>query len=310
MSNNRVGNRTKLPQGKRSLRRNPRAADRRQHHSAREAAAAESGGPSSEPLRLNKYLANAGVASRRKADKLIAAGLVRVNGKVIKELGSRVQSNDLVTVKGDPVNADQHLTYLLLNKPKDYITTTSDEKGRKTVMELLQTSNRLFPVGRLDRNTTGVLLITNDGDLAHRLMHPSYQVERLYRCGLDRKLLAEHALKIARGLDLEDGRTQPCEIIVDPKDGKKVTLCIREGRNREIRRMFESLGYDVRKLDRKMYGPLSTRGISRGDYRHLTRTEVRDLEQLVGLANRFGGTGNGSRSNKKSSPRTTRKNSV
>lgn len=247
-------------------------------------------------LRLNKFLADAGVCSRRDADELIAQGFVKVNGEAVTELGRKVHLSDLVTVRGEPVNAEKHLTYLVLNKPKDTITTTSDEKGRKTVMDVLpskiQMDERLYPVGRLDRNTTGVLLLTNDGELAHRLTHPSYQIPRVYSIGLDKRLTAEHARQISKGVAVEGEHGEhyvsaPCELLIDPDDHKHVTLQIAEGKNREIRRIFDAMGYAVEKLDRKLYATVSTRGLARGEYRHLTREEVRELEMAVGLEHRY-----------------------
>jgi 23S rRNA pseudouridine2605 synthase len=245
-------------------------------------------------LRLNKFLADAGVGSRRKADELIAEGKVKVNGRVVTELGTRVHLSDLVTVGGEPVNAEKHLTYILLNKPKDYITTTNDEKGRKTVMDLLsgRLEERIYPIGRLDRHTTGVLLLTNDGEMAHRLMHPRYQIPRVYSVFLDKRLATQDAKRVAEGVEIsvEDGEdyvSAPCELLIDPQDAKHATLAIAEGKNREVRRIFEALGYEVARLDRKSYAGLTTRGLARGEYRHLSREEVRALESAVGLENRF-----------------------
>lgn len=245
-------------------------------------------------LRLNKFLADAGVGSRRKADELIAEGKVKVNGRVVTELGTRVHLSDLVTVGGEPVNAEKHLTYILLNKPKDYITTTQDEKGRKTVMDLLsgRLEERIYPIGRLDRNTTGVLLLTNDGEMAHRLMHPRYEIPRVYSVYLDKRLSVPDAKRVAGGvaIEVEDGDdyvSAPCELMIDPQDGKHATLELAEGKNREVRRIFEALGYEVERLDRKSYAGLTTRGLARGEYRHLTREEIRALESAVGLENRF-----------------------
>lgn len=235
------------------------------------------------PVRLNKAIADAGVASRRHADEMIASGVVRVNGTVVTELGHKVGIRDIVTVNGEPITRVKHLTYILLNKPKDAITTSSDEKGRATVFDLVKIRTRLFTVGRLDRNTMGVLLLTNDGDLAHRLMHPRYGIARVYKARLDRPCKPEHAREISHGIDLDDGPTQPCEVIIDPEDRAVVHIQIREGRNREVRRIFEAMGYDVRTLDRKQYAFLTTRGLNRGEYRHLTRDEVAELRRLVNL---------------------------
>ena len=242
-------------------------------------------------MRLNKFIADAGICSRRQADEYIEQGHVKVNGVVVTEHGTRVHLADLVTVKGEPVNAEKHLTYIVLNKPKDYITTTSDEKGRKTVMELIPIHSRVYPVGRLDRHTTGVLLFTNDGDLAHRLMHPSYQVSRMYAAYLDKRLTMTDAKKIAGGVEItvDDGESYvsgECNVLIDPDDPHSALIELAEGKNREVRRIFEMLGYEVEKLDRREYAGISARGLARGEYRHLTMPEVRALEKLVGLEDR------------------------
>lgn len=239
----------------------------------------------SQPVRLNKFLADAGIASRRHADELIAKGVVKVNGKVITELGTKVVPADLITVEGEPVSYNKHLTYIVLNKPKDYITTTNDDQGRKTVMDLIPITQRLYPVGRLDRNTTGCLLITNDGDLSTRLMHPKYQVEREYVVGLDKKLRPAHAMQISQGVELDDGVTGESEIVINPDDHHEVVMLLREGRNREVRRIFEHFDYEVLRLHRRRYATITVSGLSRGEYRHLTREEVRHLRALVGLKN-------------------------
>jgi 23S rRNA pseudouridine2605 synthase len=236
-----------------------------------------------EEVRLNKAIADAGVASRRHADDLIRNGHVRINGEVVTELGTKVRIDDFVTVNGEPITRNKHLTYVLLNKPKDTIATSSDEKGRRTVFDLVRIHTRLFTVGRLDRNTTGVLLLTNDGDLAHRMTHPRYGVPRLYKAKLDKMLLPQHARAIAGGVELEDGPTQPATVMIDPEDKTVAYLEIKEGRNREVRRIFEAFGYEVMTLDRKQYAFLSTRGLKRGEYRHLSTDEVRELRALVKL---------------------------
>ena len=237
-----------------------------------------------ELVRLNRVIADAGIASRRHADELIKSGKVTVNGKVCIELGTRVSLSDNVSVNGEPVTRQKHLTYLLLNKPKDVITTASDEKGRSTVFDLIKTRTRLFTVGRLDRNTTGAILLTNDGDMANRLMHPRYGIPRIYKASLDQPIKQEHAKAIANGVELDDGPTQPCEVMVDPKDRTSVLLQIREGRNREVRRLFEHFGYSVKRLDRKQYATLTTRGLARGAYRQLTKEEVAELRRIVKLS--------------------------
>lgn len=235
--------------------------------------------------RLNKVIADAGMASRRAADAMIAEGRVRVNGRVTTELGTRVSPNDQIAVDGKLIGLAERHVYILMNKPKDTITTTSDERGRRTVIDLVDSSARLYPVGRLDRNTTGALLITNDGDLAHRLMHPSYGIERSYEAELDRPLSFADAREIARGgIDLGEGDiTGECEVFVDDRDRRHVAIMLREGKNREVRRIFEAFEYDVAKLNRRAYAGLTTRGLARGDWRHLDRNEIADLRRLVQL---------------------------
>ena len=189
----------------------------------------------------------------------------------------------MVTVNGEPITRYKHLTYIVLNKPKDVISTSSDEKGRATVFDVVRLKTRLFTVGRLDRNTTGILLLTNDGELANRLMHPRYGILRVYKAVLDKPLRPDQARTIAAGVELEDGPTQPCDVTIDPSDKTNVMIGIREGRNREVRRIFEHFGFDVKRLDRKEYANMSTRGLKRGEYRHLTRDEVFELKRLVKL---------------------------
>ena len=235
-------------------------------------------------VRLNKFIADSGAASRRKADELIEAGAVKVNGNTIRELGTKILKTDKVTVNGDPVGDIPHFVYIILNKPKDIITTTTDEFDRKTVMDLVHTNYRVFPVGRLDRNTTGLLLLTNDGEMTNRLTHPRYKIERLYIVGLDKPLKIHDARLITKGVELdEDEVTSPCELVIDPDNNSKISLLLKEGKNREVRRMFEKFGYEVKKLDRKMFAGLSTRGLKRGEYRHLTREEVLFLEKTTKL---------------------------
>ena len=236
-----------------------------------------------EPIRLNKFLADSGVASRRSCDELIESGAVKVNGKTVSEMGTKVNHTDFITVNGDPIKERKHLIYILLNKPKNVITTTSDEKGRKTVLDIVRKHVRIFPVGRLDRNTTGALILTNDGDLAHRLTHPSYQIERIYNVRLDKPLHFEHARLIAEGVELEDEVTGPAELILHPEDKAKIIMKITEGKNREIRRLFEHFGYEVKQLARKYFANITVGGMKIGEYRHLTRSEVRDLKKIVNL---------------------------
>ncbi|NBO68890.1 MAG: rRNA pseudouridine synthase [Bacteroidetes bacterium] len=237
--------------------------------------------------RINKYLADAGIGARRAVEEFITAGMVKVNGKVVTDLSTRIQLEDFVTVKGEPVTDRRFLVYFLLNKPKDVITTASDELGRTTVLDLIRSKYRIFPVGRLDRNTTGALLITNDGELAYRLTHPKYEIKREYKVGLDKDIDLRDARNISYGIELEDGKTGACEVFVDPKDHSIVNLILAEGKNREVRRIFEALGYDVKKLDRKRFATLSTSGLRRGEHRQLTKSEVRALRDMVGLDRAF-----------------------
>jgi 23S rRNA pseudouridine2605 synthase len=240
--------------------------------------------PKPTEVRLNKFIADSGLASRRKADEMIAAGEVRVNGKVVTEFGTKVNPTDNVSVGGDMIKSvSKRDIYILLNKPKDCITTTSDEFNRRTVMDIVKSRHRIYPVGRLDRNTTGVLLLTNDGELANRLTHPRYGIQRTYNVTLNKEINLDHAKAISHGIELEDGITSPCEVAVNPKDYTRVIITITEGKNREVRRIFETLGYDVKRLDRKFYAGLSNNGMKRGEYRHLTRNELLDLKKLVKL---------------------------
>ena len=248
---------------------------------------AASKGAEQDGFRINKVLADAGVASRRAADAMIAEGRVQVNGKVVTELGTRVTMTDRVSVDGKIIADPARHVYILLNKPKDTITTTKDERGRRTVLDLVEYHDRIYPVGRLDRNTTGILLLTNDGDLAHRMMHPRYQVERFYEVVLDRPLEQKHAKKIAAGVELDNGdTTQPCDLFVEERDAKHVSILLREGKNREVRRLFEAFDYEVIRLHRSMYAGLTTRGLARGEWRYLTRKELSALRRQVNLADK------------------------
>ncbi len=214
-------------------------------------------------MRLNKYLAHAGIASRREADVLIQTGAVTVNGKTVTEMGYKVQPGDKVQFNGETIKPEKKV-YVLLNKPKNFITTTEDEKGRKTVMELVQKSApvRIYPVGRLDRNTTGVLLFTNDGDLAKKLTHPKHNVEKLYHVKLDKNLKPSDLDKIRNGLKLEDGEIQVDDIsYIKGAPHSEVGVKIHSGRNRIVRRIFEHLGYDVIKLDRVVFAGLTKKEV-------------------------------------------------
>ncbi len=234
-------------------------------------------------IRLNKYLANSGVASRRKADELIKDGFVKVNEEVITEMGYRVQLEDKVYFKGRKIEP-QNKTYILLNKPKDMITTTHDPQGRKTVMDLVKAVDveRLYPVGRLDRNTVGLLLLTNDGALAQKLSHPSSEVRKIYHVFLDRSVQKSHLQQIADGIKLEDGEIKVDSISYINDSKKEVGIQIHSGRNRIVRRIFEHFGYNVKKLDRVIYGGLSKKKLSRGKWRFLNKKEVIMLKHFKG----------------------------
>lgn len=238
-----------------------------------------------EEVRLNKYIANAGISSRRKADELIQQGLVEVNGQVVLEMGFKVKPGDVVKYNGEVVERDDKI-YVLLNKPRDFITTTSDERGRKTVMQLVRKAAqgaRLYPVGRLDRNTTGLLLITNDGDLAQHLSHPSTNVVKVYMVELDKPIQPEDLIAIRAGITLEDGFIQVDEIdITEPQvDARFIGVAIHSGKNRIVRRIFEHFGYDVKRLDRVSYAGLSKKNLPRGKWRYLTEKELVYLKHLT-----------------------------
>lgn len=238
----------------------------------------------SEVVRLNKFLSLAGLTSRRKADELISSGAVKVNGKVVTELGSKVQpGKDTVVVRGREVYLEPKLLYIVFNKPKDCITTVSDEKGRTTVMDYIKIRKRVYPVGRLDRNTTGVLLLTNDGEFANGLMHPSSEIERAYKVALAQPL-SDESLRAARaGVRLGDGIASVKQIELVPGENRlKALIVLAEGRNREVRRIFETLGNDVKSLDRISYGGVTYRGIPRGSWRFLTAQEVKLLQHKIG----------------------------
>jgi 23S rRNA pseudouridine2605 synthase len=226
-----------------------------------------------------------GIASRRKAESLVTEGRVTINGVVISTLGTTLlPGKDRVFVDGKEVALVDAPIYVVLNKPKDTITTLSDERGRSTVMEYVNARKRVFPIGRLDRNTTGVLLLTNDGEFANRLMHPRYQIPKAYRVTLDEAVTSEHLRVLHEGVQLSEGITAPAEVLSIPGGrGREVGITIHEGWNRQVRRMFEALGYDVRKLDRVAYGPVTTEGLPRGTTRSLTPQEIRNLKTLAGI---------------------------
>jgi 23S rRNA pseudouridine2605 synthase len=227
-------------------------------------------------IRLNRFIANAGVCSRREADTFITAGMVQINGKVVTELGIKVLPTDEVRFDGNRIIAEKKV-YLLLNKPKDFVTTTDDPHADKIVMDLVKDAcpERIYPVGRLDRNTTGLLLFTNDGDLSKRLTHPSHQLKKIYQVSLDKPVTLEHLQQIADGIVLEDGPiTADAISYISNEEKSEVGIEIHSGRNRIVRRIFEHLGYRVKKLDRVMYAGLTKKNLPRGKYRFLTEKEV------------------------------------
>ena len=232
-----------------------------------------------DEIRLNKFLANAGICSRREADEYIQAGVVTVNGEVVKELGTKIKRGDEVKFHDQPVSIERKI-YVLLNKPKDCVTTTDDPQARKTVMDIVKGAcpERIYPVGRLDRNTTGVLLLTNDGELASKLTHPKYEKKKIYRVKLDKDLTQDDMNKIATGIELEDGEVHADEIAyADETKKNDIGIEIHSSKNRIVRRIFEHLGYKVTKLDRVFFAGLTKKGLKRGDWRFLTQQEVNFL---------------------------------
>lgn len=237
-----------------------------------------------EEIRLNKFIAHSGYCSRRDADTLIEEGKVRVNGQVVTELGTKVRRKDRVEVNGQNMSLEPYV-YILLNKPKDTITTTDDENDRTTVMHKIEnaTGYRVYPVGRLDRDTMGILLLTNDGDLAHRLMHPSYTVRKTYEIETKRPLTDDELQQYRDGVKLEDGIAQGYKIKRSVADPHLIAMSIFEGRNRQIRRMVEFHGTEVTKLKRVGYAGLSLKGLRMGRWRYLKQREINDLRKLVKL---------------------------
>jgi len=232
---------------------------------------------------LNKFISHSGICSRRDAAELVKAGKVLVDGQLITEPGFKVTSTQEVKLNGKKISLQKNLVYILLNKPKDFITTTSDTHGRHTVLELIKhaTQERVYPIGRLDRNTTGVLLLTNDGELTQKLSHPSYEVKKVYEVRLDKPLLKKDFDSILKGIQLEDGMVSPDALAyADSKDKSIIGIEIHSGRNRIVRRIFEHLGYDVKNLDRVMYANLTKKNVERGKWRFLSEKEVRLLKYM------------------------------
>lgn len=235
-----------------------------------------------DKIRLNRYLSNSGVCSRREADTYIETGCVTVNGKIVTELGTKVSISDEVKFSGQILNP-QKKVYLLLNKPKGYVTTTDDPQQRKTVMDLVQNAckERIYPVGRLDLNTSGVLLFTNDGDMSKKLTHPSHNIKKIYHVVLDKPLTKNHLLEIARGIDLDDGRISADAIdYADEENKREIGIEIHSGRNRIVRRIFEHFGYNVEKLDRVFFAGLTKKNLPRGRWRFLTQIEINQLKMV------------------------------
>lgn len=252
------------------------------HAKSEKAKAANDNAPTGV-MPLNKYMAHCGVCSRRDAVALITTGKVKVNGIVATEPGYKIQHKDEVIYNGKKLFVTKDLVYILLNKPKDYITTTDDPQGRKTVLELIQkaTTERVYPIGRLDRNTSGVLLLTNDGDLTQKLSHPSYEITKIYEAKLDKPLTKTDFDKILKGLKLEDGEIHVDSLAyADSKDKSIIGIELHSGRNRIVRRIFEHLGYDVKGLDRVVYANLTKKNVERGKWRFLSEKEIRLLKYL------------------------------
>ncbi len=239
--------------------------------------------PSDNLIRINKYLADAGVCSRREADRLIESGVVKVNGEVITQLGTKISPSDKVQYGGQTLKREK-LQYLLLNKPKGFITTVDDPQNRRTVMTLVENAckERIYPVGRLDRNTLGLLLFTNDGEMTKKLTHPRFGVKKIYHIFLDKNLKKEDLDKIAGGIQLEDGFIKPDSIAYATRenDKKQIGMELHSGRNRIVRRVFESLGYNVIKLDRVFFAGLTKKDLPRGKWRMLDESEVNLLKRL------------------------------
>lgn len=232
---------------------------------------------------LNKYIAHSGICGRREAAEMVKQGLVRVNGETVTEPGHKVAGTDEVNVNGKKIFLAKNLVYILLNKPKDYITTTDDPQGRKTVLDLIgrATQERVYPVGRLDRNTSGVLLFTNDGELAQKLTHPSNEIKKVYHVTLNKPLEKNDFDRILKGVVLEDGPANVDALaFADIKDRTQIGVEIHSGKNRIVRRIFESLGYDVKNLDRVIFAGLTKKNIERGKWRFLSEKEVRDLKHF------------------------------
>ena len=241
---------------------------------------------STQEMPLNKFIAHCGICSRRDAAEMVKLGKVKVNNETITEPGHKVSAKDEIRVNGKKISLAKNLVYILLNKPKDYITTTDDPQKRKTVLDLIRIKERIYPVGRLDRNTSGVLLLTNDGELSQKLTHPSHEVKKVYHVTLNRSLDKKDFDQVLKGIELEDGLASVDVLAyADVKDKTQLGVEIHSGRNRIVRRIFEHLGYDVKNLDRVMFAGLTKKNVERGKWRFLSEKEVRDLKYF-GKGNR------------------------
>lgn len=241
--------------------------------------------PFDSKIRLNRFIANAGICSRREADSLISNGLIEVNGKVVTELGTKVGYEDSIKYAGEKLRPEKSV-YVLMNKPKDVITTVKDPQGRKTIMDVLrnEVDARIYPVGRLDRDTTGLILLTNDGDLAKKLTHPSHEVKKIYRVTLDKVVQKEDLEKLLNGIILEDGisKADAAAFVNDPHEPKKeIGIELHSGKNRVVRRMMEALGYEVKALDRVMFAGMTKKNLPRGKFRFLEQKEINMLKMLA-----------------------------
>ena len=255
---------------------------KKRHYSSTKKSSKKSIEKNTDEVRLNKYIANSGVCSRRDADIYIAAGNVIVNGEVITEMGYKVKFTDVVKFDGRMIKPEKKV-YVLLNKPKGFITTTSDERGRRTVMDLVQgaSKSRIVPVGRLDRNTMGLLLFTNDGEMAKKLTHPSYGVRKLYHVVLDKSFTLPDLHKVREGLLLDDGEIKVDDIsFIEGANKNELGIKLHSGKNRIVRRIFEYLGYEVIKLDRVVFAGLTKKELPRGTWRHLTQQEIINLQMI------------------------------
>ncbi len=234
------------------------------------------------PIRINKYLAECGVASRRAIDRLIAEKRIAINGVVLQKPGVLVKEGDSVTVDGKRIEErSKNAITILLNKPTGCITTSSDPQKRKTVLDYVQCGTRVFPIGRLDKDTTGVLLLTNDGELANKLMHPRYSAEKVYRAHLDKPFTETHKKRFESGVVLDDKKTTPCHTRFVGSNKRDVIVTLHEGRNRQIHRMFKALGYAVEKLERTSYASLTTHGLKQGEWRQLTNKDINRLRNSI-----------------------------